>query len=660
MGTIVTKKTSIPLVWPGLGALLIVLLSLLAYIDFWGVKQSVTNHPVRTLVIIGLIEFCLMGCGICHSRNVLLKIAQEEFEHDNFEEPKWLRNREIFQPVIGGKIKHSESVKKLKDANFSGIEGGASFSSVISLLHLLAAGLFTTVAYFVIGTILNLTDNRGGFLFENNEGFTAVLALFVILTSTTVIPVYTDLAENVSKQQEIFKTQISGVSRNLLLIDRKMDPVWLHYQNIMNRIIPEWESQIKDHYSNLGQHLKRKQKIMEFVYKSEYVKDFERAAFIQHLSKIDLEESNPESPNEKKITLTKENWSDIKDRLNDWILNDKISEKSKLFRDGNLLDGRRRSVTIDRVLQDRFFPSEESEVLYLIKKILKITKSDKSSPSDITEPKLGKFVEMLLEIKKQSLSAYQHHLENVAKLVPAISERCLDCGISVDSFLDDYHLFSHTSEQLKGVEDDSFEGDEPKNKSLAVMAQQLYFGIYFFICQDSGENVFISPQQFKIEIDDGVDFFRNLFSSVCELMRNGSLSNLDADKTEQLEDQKNSFEGREQLFLELNYQRSALHNWVRASQSACRRRRWMELEKNEASKKRTTFYGIPVLPVRQARLDDMVRHAGLPTSDMKRLRFKSLIDILPVSNAFSGSYENLLEKVITKMGGAKPDRPIGT
>lgn len=83
----------------------------------------------------------------------------------------------------------------------------------------------------------------------------------------------------------------------------------------------------------------------------------------------------------------------------------------------------------------------------------------------------------------------------------------------------------------------------------------------------------------------------------------------------------------------------------------------MELEKNGASKNRTTFYGIPVLPDRQARLDDMVRHAGLPTSDMKRLRFRSLIDILPVSDAFFDSCEVLLMSVITDMGKAKSDQP---
>lgn len=36
--TTLSTKTSTPLIWPGLGALLVFLLSLLAYTEFWGVK----------------------------------------------------------------------------------------------------------------------------------------------------------------------------------------------------------------------------------------------------------------------------------------------------------------------------------------------------------------------------------------------------------------------------------------------------------------------------------------------------------------------------------------------------------------------------------------------------------------------------------------------
>lgn len=589
-----------------------------------------------------------MSVGIWQSRNVLLKIAEREYEHDNFKEPRWLRDRkETFSPVIEGKIKHIDSINDLRDAKFSGIEGGASFSSVISLFHLLAAGLYTTLTYFVIGTVLNLTDNRGGFIFENNEGFTAVLALLVILTSSTVVPVYTGLAESVSKQQERFNAQISGISRNLLLIDRKMNPVWLHYQNIMNRLIPEWQKCISDHSDNLIQHLLIKQQIIKFVLDSEHVDHFNKKALIQFLSQKIINVKNSVEPNDE-ILLTEENWKDIRLRLNDWILNDRISEDSKSFEAGSEIDRRRRALTIECLSQKKFFPSEESEVLDLIKKIIDKVKN-KNSPIDSNESEFGDSFEIFSELKKQILNAYSHHLENVSEIIPAISELCLDCGISVDSFLDDYHLFSHSTKELQRFNEESLSEFRPDNVTLAVIAQQLYLGLYFFICQDDRDKKFIDLSEYEYKYNDGVDFFRDLFSDVCELMHDGSVFYSDADKTEQSEVQKEKLKDNEQLFLELNYQRSALHNWVRASQSACRRKRWMELEKNEDSKNRTTFYGIPVLPIRQARLDDVVGHAGLPTSDMKRLRFKSLIDILPVSNAFFGTYQELLDDVITKM-----------
>jgi hypothetical protein len=54
----------------------------------------------------------------------------------------------------------------------------------------------------------------------------------------------------------------------------------------------------------------------------------------------------------------------------------------------------------------------------------------------------------------------------------------------------------------------------------------------------------------------------------------------------------------------------------------------LEDAEDKTRTERRSFLGIPVIPTRHARLEDLMRHAGVPINDMKRLRLKTLREIV--------------------------------
>ena len=627
----------------------IILFSLIPFEGGW--KKTLINYPVWALLMIGVYECIFFFLASLMARSRLRKLVVKEFEHENsanFQKLQWLSNRKEFELTSDNKrVKHKTSITLLESAGFSGIEGGASFAAIIVLLATLSAVLLTTLAYFMIGTMLNLIDGRGGFLFENNEGFTAALTLLVVLSAAAVVPVYTDLAKTISEQQSIFEEQISSISRNLLLIEQRMDPVWDHYQAITNRFIPEWIHSVDDDLNftednkdeltvNLGASLKIPELFRQYLGKGIGIEIYHKEVFSDIL--LLLAKASDESTNNYEELFgqksepswqidSKQNagqnsepeWDKIKKRLLDWTqgkeveqnwsdeLDQKISEKidhrRRVLAYGPIIDGLR---TTDYTIAD-FSPPTEWIVSILVSLV----------PEKIYE-----------DFRNSIDSTILHHLNTIKPQTQdadsGLFSVCLKSDISADAFLDDYHLFTALQRDFANSIDDKSLVTEQKR---AIWARELYYGLYFFTCQDSKSERSKSVRTIMKENEkslDGQDFFSRLFGDVCELME--KMECQDKPPPERLKWLRDS----EQLLLTLNFQRSALHNWIRASQSASRRRRWIELEdaEDKTRTERRSFLGIPVIPTRHARLEDLMRHAGVPINDMKRLRLKTLREIV--------------------------------
>ncbi len=614
--------------------------------DLQSIEDKIRQFPQETLVLIVFYYLVIATWGIWTTISDVKDKARKSFEHKILSEiqPTWLRTQEAFVTCESEeKIKnqtHKDSVDELEKVGMPGIEGGAAFVAIIILLFTLIAVLFTTLSYFMIGATFNLVEKNDGFLFVNNEGFTAAMTLLVVLVAAAVVPVYTDLGKTISERLNSFEEEISNISRNLLLIGQRMDPVWDHYQSVTNRFVPEWFLTIQekldegDDQSFLND-LKASLRI-DYLFKKALeenigIEPFHEKAFLalgQECARLEkrgifLEKENEAEELDTSKKLTQDANVFIKERLENWTLR---SDKEVVsLEDAEIkkeIKNRRRYLAYqdlnDTQLIANYFPPSEWEVSLLL--------GDKSSNN------FNDFGELLK-------SYFGHHMKAVLDLKEegdrSLSSLCLKSDISTDIFLDDYHLF--TALLLENNEDNDREWSQKR-------AREIYYAIFFFTSQDSqskrSEKVraFKKPDK-KKEPQKGQVFFEELFSDICTLVKeseNKPPNNSEADQQQFLSDpaheQLLSDPAHEQLLLDLTYERSALHNWIRASQSVTRRKVWIDLSNELSHKVKNrkvipSLWGLPIVPTRDRRLHDLMRHAGVPIIDKKRLRLLSIKDI---------------------------------
>ena len=611
-----------------------------------GFIKEFRGRPQKTLVCVGIYYFVIGIIGILTKIKLVKEKAKEAFEHKKLLiQPKWLSTREEFVPCESEEKKHThiDSVHELEKAKMSGIEGGAGFVAIIILLFTLVAVLFTTLFYFMIGTTFNLVGKDDGFLFVNNEGFTAAISLLVVLVAAAVVPVYTDLGKTISEQLNFFEEEISNISRNLLFIGQRMDPVWDHYQNITNRVVPEWflaideeleENDSRSFVNDLKASL-RIDKVFEQATKKTgmEIEPFHENTFLalgQEFAR--LEPSGIFLHDKKKIVEhveTKKLGDDAKIfiQLRLKRLIDETAEVLPLENDSlkKEIKNRRRylayqaikfsdSVSIKKI--ENYFPPSEWEVSLLV-----------------GDEKPSKTLDSLYKYFGNSFQSFLgHHMDAVKQLAEdgdrSLSGLCLKSDISADIFLDDYHLFKHLRVENNGYED----GDPVWSQNRA---REIYYAIFFFASQDPKSErsktvrAFEEPNQ-KVKTNKGQVFFEDLFSYICTSQKvKEYICTSQKVKERHLELET----AQEQLLLDLTYERSALHNWIRASQAVTRRRIWIELS-NELSNKVETrkappsLWGLPIVPTRDRRLHDLMRHAGVPIIDKKRLRLLTLGNIV--------------------------------
>ena len=121
------------------------------------------------------------------------------------------------------------------------LEGDSSFVVIVWGIYGLAALLGSLFIYFAIAEAWKPET----FIFKNNEGFIAALALLIIVISGAAVPIYTDLAEQVRQQIETFKLQISELNRAVTNINQHADPLWTHFESVSSAAIRTFSKRLK-------------------------------------------------------------------------------------------------------------------------------------------------------------------------------------------------------------------------------------------------------------------------------------------------------------------------------------------------------------------------------------------------------------------------------
>ena len=146
-------------------------------------------------------------------------------------------------PDGGDTVRYEEQVSVLRSrpTTFGSVsaepieaEAESQISLLIRLYHGVIAAVLIVLTYFVIGERFagQAANSEGGaddFIFVNNEGFTAALALLIILISTVAVQMFTDLAKQIRMQDERFESDVSKLAIGLGNYEGGLNRVWGHF-----------------------------------------------------------------------------------------------------------------------------------------------------------------------------------------------------------------------------------------------------------------------------------------------------------------------------------------------------------------------------------------------------------------------------------------------
>lgn len=115
-------------------------------------------------------------------------------------------------------------------------EGQSSLLVIVWGIYGLAAFIGSILLYFAFAQAWNPSD----FIFSNNEGFVAALALLIIVLSGAIVPIYTDLAKQVRQQMDTFELEISSLCQTVAEIDVHATALWVHFERIARPSLADW------------------------------------------------------------------------------------------------------------------------------------------------------------------------------------------------------------------------------------------------------------------------------------------------------------------------------------------------------------------------------------------------------------------------------------
>lgn len=197
--------------------------------SFLGSAASPTKFWLSWVAIIAL--FAFFGCffNVCwHSRQLRKAATVRLPKSDNF------RNDYV--------------LKRLKEMGADGEEDGR-------VLLVLRVGLWTllwligsAIAFFWAGETRGIPQKieDGSFIFRNNEGFTAALALIIALASSAMAPIYVELLNRRRAADLKHRAAFERLQQSLRQTSQRMEAIWNYFEDVLSPFTKNWLTNLAD------------------------------------------------------------------------------------------------------------------------------------------------------------------------------------------------------------------------------------------------------------------------------------------------------------------------------------------------------------------------------------------------------------------------------
>jgi len=127
------------------------------------------------------------------------------------------------------------------------VEGESTLRLLLTIIYGIIAMSGSTIAYFITGQHLDLVGDSVPFIFANNEGFTAALSLLIIVLASAAIPIYSDLVKKIDEETDSFEHEISVLAQNINGLSIGADAIWKHFTDVGLPLFKEWQSSLDEH-----------------------------------------------------------------------------------------------------------------------------------------------------------------------------------------------------------------------------------------------------------------------------------------------------------------------------------------------------------------------------------------------------------------------------
>lgn len=180
-------------------------------------RRVIEDSPVRLWICLTTLQF-LLAIGLALSHKCQVKRAGEKYFGSFDKEPSVLIDGES--------------------------EGESRISLLLYLIYGAIAMTGATFSYFVIGQRFNLIGLSESFVFSNNQGFTAALSLLIIILTSTAVPIYTDLAKQITAADQAFEHDVSLFAQHVGFLKYDSDAMWRHFASVSYSVVEEWKATI--------------------------------------------------------------------------------------------------------------------------------------------------------------------------------------------------------------------------------------------------------------------------------------------------------------------------------------------------------------------------------------------------------------------------------
>lgn len=132
--------------------------------------------------------------------------------------------------------------KRLKELGTDGEEDGRVLLVLRIGLWVLFWLLIAAVAFFWAGETRGRSKEieDGSFIFRNNEGFTAALALIIALASSAMAPIYVELLNRRRAAELQQQAAFERLQQSLRQTSQRMEAVWSHFEGVLFPFAKDW------------------------------------------------------------------------------------------------------------------------------------------------------------------------------------------------------------------------------------------------------------------------------------------------------------------------------------------------------------------------------------------------------------------------------------